>query len=79
MINDPKWIGPHDPQYQHLFDVALRIDSLVFGSFFVWVVLMVLFYRWYSVRTRCWLLGLFAIGWGILWLNPWQLLPWWED
>jgi len=79
MINDPKWIGPHDLRYQHLFDVCLRIERPVFFSFFAWIIAAALFWRWYCMSTRCWLLGLFVFSWGILWLNPWQLLPWWLD
>ena len=79
MINDPKWIGPRDSQYQHLFDVCSWIERPVLCGFFLWIITAVLFWRWYSVRLRCWLLGLFVFSWGILWLNPWQLLPWWID
>lgn len=79
MINDPKWIGQNDAPYQHLYDVANRMDDVTFYSFFLWIVVMVLGFHWYSRRTRLLQGALFVIAWSLLWFNPWGLLYWWED
>ena len=79
MINDPKWIGQNDGAYQHLYDTVERVDGITFCSFFAWMIVMALAFRWYSRRARLLQFGLFIFAWGLLWFNPWSLLSWWED
>ena len=80
MINDPKYIGPHDAVYQSIFALIEDwIEPLTGCCFVIWPVLLFRLRSettWqYKLVTTVLLIAL----WLLFFLEPKGLSAWWED